>query len=186
MALLPKQTILYLPELFKAIQEAPDRLTRQKMLVEYAQKDANHARALRSFTELMWYPGLEIVLPDGTPPHVVSADREEDSPSTLFRVFKEFGRFLKGDANFINNTEKREKYFVTQLEALSKREAALLVAIKDKKVHKIYDKVTCDLFCQVFGQAGWLPKDVVEANPPVEELPLTKKQDTSSEDSTQK
>lgn len=183
MALLPKQKILFLPELFEAIQKAPDRLTRQNMLIEYAQKDALHEKVLRAFMELAWHPQITFVLPEGSPPYATSTTLETEAPTNLFRVFRDVGRFLKGDRGFIENNLKRESYFITILESLSSREAQILVALKDKTISELYNKITCDLFCQVFGLAGWLPKDVVVANPPKLEEVEEKKLESGAEKS---
>lgn len=169
MALLKKQNIIFITELFEQMQKAPDRMTRRQMLVEYASKDSLHEKMIRSFTELTWHPQIEFMLPEGAPAFTPSSAREAESPTNLFRVFRDIGRFLKNDVNLIQNPKKREDYFVSVLEALSTKEAGLLIAIKDKKVSQYYSTVTCDLFCEVFGGVGWLPKEVIDANPPKNE-----------------
>lgn len=162
--LLPNETIVFIPELFKIIQKAPDRETRKALLFEYASKDAIHKQALRQFTELAWHPAIEWMLPEGSPPYASSTAHEGQAPNNLFKVFKVASRFLKGGGGFITNAIKRETYFITTLESLSKAESEILIALKDKNIDSIYSHVTCDLFCEVFPE--WLPPEVVAAHPP--------------------
>lgn len=173
--LLKKQNTIYLPELFEQIENAPDRETRKFMLVEYYNKDEKHKEVLKAFTELMWHPMVEFVLPDGTPPFAEASKWESEAPNSLFKVFRQIGRFLKGSRIFIANNLKREQHFITILESLSERESKILIAIKDKEFDKLYPKVTCDLFCEVFGGVKWLPEEVLIANPPILEETKSKK-----------
>lgn len=181
---LPKQTLIFLPELFELLEKQETRMDKQNLLIEYAQKDKNHEDIIRHFMELMWHPQVEFDLPEGAPPYAPATDMVGEAPTSLFRVFKagNISRFLKGSADFIPPLQKRETYFIGFLEQLETKESELLIAIKDakrnggklKKEHdgklvEMYPSVTCDLFCQVFGGMGWLPQEVIDANPPKED-----------------
>lgn len=180
---LPKQTLIFLPELFELLEKQETRMDKQNLLIQYAQKDNTHESAIRHFMELMWHPAVHFDLPEGTPPYAPATDIVGEAPTSLFRVFKagNISRCLKGSSDFIPPLTKRETYFISFLEQLEVKEGELLIAIKDAKKNggkllfehdgkkkNLYPSVTCDLFCQVFGGTGWLPQEVVVANPPVE------------------
>lgn len=184
MTKLPKQTLLYLPELFEILEKQQTRMDKQNLLIEYARKDEHHEMIIRQFMELMWHPAVEFDLPEGTPPYAPATDMVGEAPTSLFRVFRvgAISRCLKGSSDFIPPLTKRENFFISFLEQLETKEGELLIAIKDAKKNggkllfehdgkkkNLYPSVTCDLFCQVFGGTGWLPKEVVEANPPKED-----------------
>lgn len=177
MAQLPKQAFVYLPELFSLIEKCETRIEKRELLVQYAQKDKNHEQCIKNFMELMWHPLTTFELPEGAPPYAPATEIVGEAPSSLFRVFKvgNISRVIKASGDYIPNLVKRENFFVQLLESLEKTEAELLIMIKDKTVHEKYPSITCDLFCQVFGGTGWLPKEVVEANPPKEDEPVSKK-----------
>lgn len=182
---LPKQTLLYLPELFEILEKQETRMDKQNLLIEYAQKDSHHEMIIRQFMELMWHPQVEFDLPEGTPPYAPATDMVGEAPTSLFRVFRagNISRCLKGSSDYIPPLTKRETFFISFLEQLETKEGELLIAIKDAKHNggklmfehdgkkkNLYPSVTCDLFCQVFGGTGWLPKEVIDANPPKEDV----------------
>lgn len=181
MALLPKQAVTYLPELFALLEKQPTRMDKRNLLVEYASKDKNHEQIIKQFMELMWHPAVQFDLPEGVPPYSPATDIVGDAPSSLFRTFRagNISRVLKGSGDYIQNNVKRENYFILMLESMEKSESQLMCAIKDRTVHELYPSVTCDLFCQVFGDTGWLPKEVVDANPPKEDGVSTTKKSAS-------
>lgn len=183
---LPRQVLVFLPELFELLEKQSTRMDKQTLLVEYAQKDENHKKIIQNFMELMWHPAVKFDLPEGTPPYAPATDMVGEAPTSLFRVFKagNISRCLKGSSDYIPPLTKRENFFIGLLEQLETKEGELLIAIKDGehnggklmiehdgKKKNLYPSVTVDLFCQVFGSMGWLPQEVVDANPPKEDTP---------------
>jgi len=161
---LPKQKILFLPELFKAMDGVQSREDKIALFRLYATKDANHQKCLQGFVELLLHPSVEFDLPPGTPPYTEASENEDQAPSNLFRVFREVGRFLKGSPIHIQKPLKREFYFISILESLSVRESKILIAIKDKNINYLYPSLTNDLICEAIAEMNWLPQEVLDAN----------------------
>lgn len=166
MSLLPKQTTIFLPDLFKALEALPDRESKIQILKEFAKKEQKYYDIIRAFTELMWHPAVKFGLPKGAPKYAIPTEFEGEAPTSLFKVFKNIGLFLEGSRTYIMNPIKREFHFLSQLESLSKNEGEILICIKDRNIETKYPSVTCDLFCEAFADYNFLPKEVVEANPP--------------------
>lgn len=162
MTILQKQHAVYLPELFKQIDEASTREERKQLLLEYSNKNQIHYDTLKIFTELMWHPICKMNLPEKNPPYTQSTNLPTEAPSSLFKVFKTVGRFIEASRLYINKDEKRFHYFVTVLESLYSDEAELLIAIKNRDLSNLYTNVTCDLFCETFATYNWLPKEVID------------------------
>ena len=93
--------------------------------------------ALRMICKASFDPKIEWVLPDGDVPY-----RENDAPegtehTQLHQEARKLYHFIKG-GNPQLTQNKRELMFVQMLEGLHKDEALLLVAAKDKKLHRQY------------------------------------------------
>ena len=105
--------------------------------------------ALRMICKASFDPKIEWVLPDGDVPY-----RENDAPegtehTQLHQEARKLYHFIKG-GNPQLTQNKRELMFVQMLEGLHKDEALLLVAAKDKKVHRQYKGLSDNVVKEAF------------------------------------
>jgi hypothetical protein len=156
---LPAQSVTYLPELLKYVNDEPDYENQKALVIQYVSKDSLHANVIQSFVELMWHPAINWELPEGNPPYTPASSYVGESPGSLFKVLKNMNRFLTGGENFLHDNNRRELFWVMTLESLSKDEGELLCQIKNKKLTS-YPNISLKLFAELFPQ--YLPEEVVK------------------------
>ena len=106
---------------------------------------ANDSFALKSILQLAFHPNIVAALPEGAPPF----KRVEDNQNDYFRGYlyaesRKLGYLVEQpDQNMPRM--KRENIFITILESLPGPEADMLIAAKDKKLHKLYKGITADV-----------------------------------------
>ena len=105
--------------------------------------------ALRMICKASFDPKIEWVLPDGDVPY-----RENDAPegtehTQLHQEARKLYHFIKG-GNPQLTQNKRELMFVQMLEGLHKDEAVLLIAAKDKKLHRQYKGLSDNVVKEAF------------------------------------
>lgn len=155
---LPNYEVVFLPELLRLVNDEPDVLSQRDYLYQYYNKDEVHANILQQFMELIVHPDIIWELPAGVPPYQPASGLMGESPSSLFTTFRECSRFLKNGGGFVEDKDRRELYFITTLESLSKDEAELLCQIKDKDL-RTYPNVDLKVFVEAFPE--FLPEEVV-------------------------
>jgi len=105
--------------------------------------------ALRMVCKSSFDPKIVWELPDGDVPY-----RENDAPegtehTQLHQEVRKLYHFIKG-GNPQLTQNKRELMFVQMLEGLHKDEALLLVAAKDKKLHRQYKGLSDNVVKEAF------------------------------------
>ena len=105
--------------------------------------------ALRMVCKASFDPKIVWELPDGDVPY-----RENDAPegtehTLLSHESRKLYHFIKG-GNPTLSRNKREMMFVQMLEGLHKDEALLLVAAKDKKLHRQYKGLSDNVVKEAF------------------------------------
>ena len=105
--------------------------------------------ALRMVCKASFDPKIVWELPDGDVPY-----RENDAPegtehTQLHQEVRKLYHFIKG-GNPTLKQNKREMMFVQMLEGLHKDEAVLLVAAKDKKLHRQYKGLSDNVVKEAF------------------------------------
>ena len=105
--------------------------------------------ALRMVCKSSFDPKIVWELPDGDVPY-----RENDAPegtehTQLHQEVRKLYHFIKG-GNPQLTQNKRELMFVQMLEGLHKDEALLLVAAKDKKLHRKYKGLSDNVVKEAF------------------------------------
>lgn len=120
---------------------------------------ANDSFALKSVLQLAFHPGIVAALPEGAPPFKrVDPNQDDYHRGYLYPESRKLGYLVEQpDQNM--SKMKRENIFITILETLPGAEADMLVAAKDKKLHKLYKGITADVVRKAF-------PDIM---PPVEE-----------------
>lgn len=90
-------------------------------------------------------------IPDGTPPY-----RKSDVPMGLAEIEL---LHLWNKLYIMYNPQlpqyKKEEHFISWIERMNATEAELLIAIKDKRLHKVFKKVS---EYKIVGALGWEPE----------------------------
>ena len=150
----------YLPEVFARCNKAKTKLEKIKIVREYAESDPLHAKAMQYFVECTYHPNVVWELPEGAPPFKKNEAADYTFAGySLFNFFNKsrFSLFIK-NKGMVQNTLKREKLFVQELEAMHVKEAELVLMMKDGKVDsKKYKGLTYKFFKEAFPQ--WLPEE---------------------------
>jgi hypothetical protein len=129
----------FLTEILQEINEDPKKLDLYKA-----------DQALRILLEYAFMPEHKFILPDGDAPFKPDAAPLGMTPANLRMEIKRLYVFCRKDLKPI----KREQLYIGLLEGIHPTEAALLVAVKDQKLNKLYPKITRKLL----EGAGWIPK----------------------------
>lgn len=170
---LPAQTVIYLPELLRFVNDETDYENKKTLITQYVNKDSMHFGVVQAFMELMWSPYIKWLLPEGSPPYTPISTNVGESPSSLFKIFKQVNRFLENGSGLLQDPTRRELYFVTLLESLSKDEGKLLCQIKEKHLTS-YPNITLEVFAELFPEI--LPEDVVKKQAELVKKPISTKQ----------
>lgn len=94
-------------------------------------------------------PNYKMLLPEGEPPFKPADQPLGMTDTNLFVEAKRMYVFCRADLKPI----KRESLFVGLLEGIHPTEAAVLIAVKDQKLQKLYPKITWKLV----SDAGIIP-----------------------------
>lgn len=117
----------YVTVMLKEINEDPS-------LIEQYKNDA----ALKIIFDYAFDPDKKFLLPEGEPPFKPAAEPMGMTPTNLFSELRRMYVFCRADLKPI----KREGLFVSFLEGVHPEEAAMLIAVKDQALHKLYPKIT--------------------------------------------
>ena len=94
-------------------------------------------------------PKIEWLLPDGPVPYVPNDAPEGTEHTDLAWEARKLYNFVKG-GNGALSQNKREAMFVQLLEGLHPNEAEILVAAKDKSLHKMYKGLSANVVKEAF------------------------------------
>lgn len=132
---------------FSEIFEKVSKLKTKKDKVAYL-KEWN-TDALRIVVKASFDPKIEWLLPKGEVPFNPNEAPEGTEHTTLQMEARQLYRFVKGGDNNITQN-KREILFVQMLEGLQEKEAHLLVAAKDKRLHQVYKGLSKNVVMEAF------------------------------------
>lgn len=106
---------------------------------------ANDSFALKSVLQLAFHPNVVAALPEGAPPYKrVDPVQNDYHRGYLHAESRKFGYLVEQPGQNLNRM-KRENIFITILETIPGPEADMLIAAKDKKLHKLYKGITADV-----------------------------------------
>ena len=111
-------------EIIKKAQSAKTKAEKIKILQE------NACPALKDVLRGTYDDLVQWHLPPGAPPYEPA--NEDSLPSNLHRQHIQFKYFVKGLAGDEVNSIRRERMFITMLEAIHPQDAELLIIMKDK------------------------------------------------------
>ena len=133
--------------LFSEIFEKVGKLKTKKQKVSYL-KDQN-TESLRMVIKSSFDPKIEWLLPEGPVPYVPNDAPEGTEHTDLAWEARKLYNFVKG-GNGALTQNKREAMFVQLLEGLHPNEAEILVAAKDKSLHKMYKGLSANVVKEAF------------------------------------
>lgn len=117
----------YVTQMFEEINADPDKL-------ELYKNDA----AVRIILTHAFVPEKKFILPEGEPPFKPASEPLGMTPTNLFSELRRMYVFCRADLTPF----KRESLFISFLEGIHPTEAAMMIAVKDQELHKVYPKIT--------------------------------------------
>ena len=136
---MPEQT--YTP-LFSELLEKCSKLKTKKQKVKFLQE--NNTDSFRMVIKSSFDPKIEWLLPEGPVPYTPNDAPEGTEHTDLAWEARKLYNFVKGGNGSLSQN-KREAMFVQMLEGLHPSEAELLVAAKDKSLHRAYKGLSANV-----------------------------------------
>ncbi len=112
-------------EIFEEFGKQKTKKTRKDVLL----KNQN-ITALKDVLRGTFDASLQFILPEGTPPY--TPNKPESTPSSLLRLHKEFGYFVKGGPGERMQAYKRENKFIRLLESIHPKDAEIVLSMVNK------------------------------------------------------
>lgn len=137
----------YTPLLHEVLKKVHNAKTKEKK-IQILQE--NNSEALRMIIKGSFDPNIEWEIPYGDVPYQPNDAPDGTEHTLLFQESKKLWHFIKG-ADSKTPRWKKEQMFVQMLEGLSKGEAEVLVAAKDKKLHQVYKGLSAAVVREAFG-----------------------------------
>lgn len=122
----------------KYITELLDDMNATPALMEQYAKDPQYNAVLKGLFEYAFLPSKKWILPEGEPPYKQAPEPLGMTETNIYVEFRRLYVFCRADLKPI----KRESMFIGLLEGVHPTEAAMLIAIKDQKLNKLYPKIT--------------------------------------------
>ena len=138
----------YVTELLEEMNGNPD-------LMEQYAKDPVYKQILTQLFEYAFLTEKKWALPEGEPPFKAAAEPLGMTKTNLYAEFRRFYVFYRADLAPL----KREALFINLLEGVHPKEAEMLIAVKDQKLHKLYSKITKT----AVAKAGYIPNDIIKS-----------------------
>jgi hypothetical protein len=130
----------FIPEILEEINKDP------KKIHDYT-KDA----AMDLVFKYAFHPNGKLLLPEDEPPYKPDSAPLGMTPAVLRHEMTKLHVFCRKDLTNM----KREQLFINLLESVHPTEAKVLIAIKDRKLDKLYKKITKKLVTE----AGFIPPE---------------------------
>ena len=125
--------------------------------------------ALRMVLKSSFDPRIEWELPEGDVPYTVNEAPEGNEHNMLIHEARTLYHYIKG-GNPKLTQNRRENMFIQLLEGLHKSEAEIVVAAKDKGLHRKYKGLSANVVREAF---GWTedymqpePTEIIEGHEP--------------------
>ena len=120
-------SVLSIPRIFEDVASANSLEARKKVLLE------NESNPLKDLLKYAFHPDIKFALPTGAPPYKTIGSPDEYNPTYLYPNIKKFYLYIEGGHDGLTQL-RREQLFVTMLESLHPKEAAVVIQVKDKKL----------------------------------------------------
>lgn len=132
---------LSLDEIFSKVQDVRAMKDRVAVLQE------NDCYALRLVLQGNFNDWVQFDLPEGEPPYKQDTNVPDRSAGRIDKNIKILKRLLKGSTM---NKVKKELRFVQLLESVNTNDAKIIIAMKDKKLQKLFPAITPALVNKAF------------------------------------
>ena len=127
--------------------EKCSKLKTKKQKVKFLQE--NNTDSFRMVIKSSFDPKIEWLLPEGPVPYTPNDAPEGTEHTDLAWEARKLYNFVKGGNGSLSQN-KREAMFVQMLEGLHPSEAELLVAAKDKSLHRAYKGLSANVVKEAF------------------------------------
>ena len=141
-------------EILDKVAKAKTKEKKIELLREY------NTDALRMVLKSSFDPNIEWDLPEGDVPYTPNESPEGTEHNMLVHEARTLFHYIKG-GNPQLTTNRRENMFIQMLEGLHQSEAELVVAAKDKALHRKYKGLSANVVKEAFGwtEEYMLPDD---------------------------
>ena len=136
----------YTPLLSEVLKKVHNAKTKSKKIEILKGHDCD---ALRMIMKSSFDPNIEWVIPNGEVPFTANEAEEGTEHTVLRKEAKKLFNFIKGGNNAIAGF-KRENMFIQMLEGLHISEAEIVIAAKDKSLHKVYKGLSDNVVKEAF------------------------------------
>ena len=136
----------YTPLLSEVLKKVHNAKTKSKKIEILKEHDCD---ALRMVIKSSFDPNIEWVIPAGEVPFTANEAEEGTEHTVLRKEAKKLFNFVKGGNNAIAGF-KRENMFIQMLEGLHISEAEIVIAAKDKSLHKVYKGLSDNVVKEAF------------------------------------
>ena len=136
----------YTPLLSEVLKKVHNAKTKSKKIEILKEHDCD---ALRMIMKSSFDPNIEWVIPNGEVPFTANEAEEGTEHTVLRNEAKKLFNFIKGGNNAIAGF-KRENMFIQMLEGLHISEAEIVIAAKDKSLHKVYKGLSDNVVKEAF------------------------------------
>ena len=141
-------------EILDKVAKAKSKDKKVELLRQY------NTDALRMVLKSSFDPNIEWDLPEGDVPYTPNESPEGTEHNMLIHEARTLFHYIKG-GNPQLTTNRRENMFIQMLEGLHQSEAELVVAAKDKALHRKYKGLSANVVKEAFGwtEEYMLPDD---------------------------
>ena len=141
-------------EILDKVAKAKSKDKKVELLRQY------NTDALRMVLKSSFDPNIEWDLPAGDVPYTPNESPEGTEHNMLVHEARTLFHYIKG-GNPQLTTNRRENMFIQMLEGLHQSEAELVVAAKDKALHRKYKGLSANVVKEAFGwtEEYMLPDD---------------------------
>ena len=136
--------VLTYHEILTKVNNAKDKTKKVEVLRQY------DSPAFRQVLKGAFDPKILWDLPKGNPPYLPNEAPVGTEHTFLDSEAKRLWHFVKGADQNLSKV-KKETLFIQILEGLHQTEAELLIAVKEKKLNKMYKGLTANLVKEAFG-----------------------------------
>jgi len=133
-------------EIFESVQNADKVAERVSILQE------NESYELKTILQAAFRSDIKFDLPPGAPPYTPSPNPAGVRFSPLRKQIDVLARLVVGNETY--NKIKKEMAFIKLLENVHASDAEILIAMKDKKLHKKYTLLTASVVKKAFPNLG--------------------------------
>jgi hypothetical protein len=137
----------YTPLLSEVLKKVHNAKTKGKKIEILKEHDCD---SLRMIIKSSFDPAVEWEIPAGEVPYTANEASEGTEHTVLRRESRKLYHFIKG-GNTSLPTFKKENMFIQMLEGLHISEAELIIAAKDKSLHKVFKGLSENVVKEAFG-----------------------------------